>query len=61
MQKAEEPLDEGELTRAHDNIYSKNDSRGITAQLLGSAAALNVCSALRLKMFLIYNWQLSGH
>ncbi|KAF7784996.1 hypothetical protein Agabi119p4_1161 [Agaricus bisporus var. burnettii] len=40
--KAEEPLDEGELTRAHDNIYSKNDSRGITAQLLGSAAALNV-------------------
>ncbi|EKM84452.1 hypothetical protein AGABI1DRAFT_144375 [Agaricus bisporus var. burnettii JB137-S8] len=40
--KAEEPLDEGELTRAYDNIYSKNDSRGITAQLLGSAAALNV-------------------
>ncbi|XP_006454075.1 beta-fg-like protein [Agaricus bisporus var. bisporus H97] len=42
LNKAEEPLDEGELTRAHDNIYSKNDSRGITAQLLGSAAALNV-------------------
>ncbi|EKM84131.1 hypothetical protein AGABI1DRAFT_81839 [Agaricus bisporus var. burnettii JB137-S8] len=38
----EEPVDDEELTRAHDKVYNKNDSSGITSKLLGSAAALEV-------------------
>lgn len=55
MQKDhEEPLDDEELTRAHDNIYNKHDSSGLTSKLLGSAAALEVGSIFQFKMSLIF-------
>lgn len=50
MQKDhEEPVDDEELTRAHDKVYNKNDSSGITSKLLGSAAALEVRNALQIQ------------
>lgn len=45
----EEPVDDEELTRAHDKVYNKNDSSGITSKLLGSAAALEVRNALQIQ------------
>lgn len=43
IQKAhEEPLDDEEVTRAHDKVYNQNDASGLSSKLLGSAAALEV-------------------
>jgi hypothetical protein len=55
----EKPLDDEELTRAHDKVYNKNDSSGLTSKLLGSAAALEVGSIHQLKMPLDLNLILS--
>ncbi|KXN88767.1 hypothetical protein AN958_06635 [Leucoagaricus sp. SymC.cos] len=38
----EEPLNDDEVTRAHDKLYNQNDASGLSSQLLGSAAALEV-------------------
>jgi hypothetical protein len=41
----QQPLDEDEVTRAHDQVYNQNSSSGLSSNLLGSAAALQVCIA----------------
>jgi len=38
----EEPLNDEEVTRAHDKIYKENDASGMSSKLLGSAAALEI-------------------
>ncbi|KAJ3497558.1 hypothetical protein NMY22_g19686 [Coprinellus aureogranulatus] len=40
--KEAEPIDEDEATRAHEKVYQKNDTSGLSASALGSAAALQV-------------------
>ncbi|KAH6916970.1 beta-flanking protein [Coprinopsis sp. MPI-PUGE-AT-0042] len=36
------PIDEDEVTKAHDKVYKEGDTSGVSANLLGSAAALQV-------------------
>jgi len=38
----EEPLNDEEVTRAHDKVYKENDTSGMSSELLGSAAALEI-------------------
>jgi len=38
----EEPLNDEEVTRAHDKVYKENDTSGMSSKLLGSAAALEI-------------------
>ncbi|KAF6766643.1 hypothetical protein DFP72DRAFT_867203 [Ephemerocybe angulata] len=40
--KEEEPLDEDDVTRAHEKVYSEGKTSGLSANALGSAAAMQV-------------------
>jgi len=45
--KAQESIDEDEVTKAHDKVYNQGSTSGLSANLLGSAAALQVQITLR--------------
>ncbi|TFK36955.1 hypothetical protein BDQ12DRAFT_686152 [Crucibulum laeve] len=40
--KQEEPVDEDEVTRAHEKVYQQGDTSNVSANALGGAAALQV-------------------